>query len=107
MQALEGCQNELNTYCADVTPGNERIVACIKAYEDKLSEQCVYAISRASFLLEALASTLRYIVVQCEADALKHCGDVPLGDQRVLQCLADKRAELSGYCATALSDIGK
>ena len=32
-----GCQKELVTYCQDVTPGNKRVLACLYAYGDKLS----------------------------------------------------------------------
>ncbi len=34
------CQTELKQYCANVTPGEGREFACLKAYEDKLSASC-------------------------------------------------------------------
>lgn len=105
--ALKGCENELKTYCSDVTPGEGRLVSCARAYEDKLSTQCVYAINRAGYWLEYLASTISYVATQCRADALKYCPDVEIGEQRVLDCLASHRAELNEYCGLALSDIGK
>lgn len=105
--ALKGCEKELTTYCSNVTPGGGRLVSCVRAYEDKLSSQCVYAINRAGYWLEYLARTIGYVASQCEADALKYCPDVALGEQRVLNCLASHRAELNEYCALALTDIGK
>ena len=36
----EGCKKELDMYCKNVTPGKGRVVACLYAYEDKLSGRC-------------------------------------------------------------------
>jgi hypothetical protein len=105
--ALEGCSNELKTYCSAVTPGGGRLVSCAKAHEDKLSPECISAINRAGYWVQYIASTLQYVVTQCKADALKFCPDVELGEERVLNCLASNRAELSKYCGIALEDIGK
>ena len=105
--ALEGCSNELQSYCSNVTPGGGRLVSCAKAHVDKLSPECISAINRAGYWVQFLASTLQYVVTQCAADALKFCPDVELGEERVLNCLASNRAELSKYCGLALQDIGK
>jgi hypothetical protein len=105
--ALLGCSSELKTYCSEVTPGGGRLVSCAKAHEDKLSPECISAINRAGYWVQSIASTLRYVATQCNADALEHCPDVELGEERVLNCLASNRAELSKYCGLALEDIGK
>jgi hypothetical protein len=105
--ALKGCENEIKTYCSAVAPGEGRLLFCAKAYEDKLSSQCKYAINRAGYWLEHLASTLEYVAAQCEDDAIKHCPEVKLGEQRLLNCLASNRDKLNNYCRLALSDIGK
>jgi hypothetical protein len=39
-----GCKNEIETYCNDVTPGEGRVLACLYAYSDKLSSTCEYAL---------------------------------------------------------------
>ena len=105
--ALEGCSNELKTYCSAVTPGGGRLVSCAKAHEDKLSSDCVYAINRAGYWVRFLASTLRYVGTQCVVDAVNFCLNVKLGEERVLNCLAANRSKLNKYCGLALSDIGK
>ena len=105
--ALKDCSSELQTYCSSVTPGEGRLVSCAKAHEDKLSSQCISAINRASYWVNFTAHTLAYVVLQCKADALKFCPDVEIGEERVLNCLADNRDGLSKYCGLALSDIGK
>ena len=42
-----------------------------------------------------------YLVTQCEADIEAHCGDVAIGENRVLSCLAEHDAELTESCETA------
>ncbi len=106
-EALEGCSNELKTYCSAVTPGGGRLVSCAKAHEDKLSSECVHAIVRAGYWVQYFSSTLQYVATQCIADALKYCPDVQLGEARVLNCLAENKPNLSKYCGLALGDIEK
>src|SRR3546814_12524737 len=89
------CSSDLQTYCIEVTPGDGRLVSCAEAYEDKLSSQCIAAINRAGYWLTYLATTIDYIARQCEANAAKHCPDVELGEQRVLNCLASHRKQLA------------
>ena len=106
-EALKGCSKEIKAYCSSVTPGGGRLVSCAKAHEDKLSSECIYAINRAGYWLNVLARTLAYVASQCEADALKYCPDVKLGEERVLNCLAANKENLNKYCGLALRDIGK
>ncbi len=106
-EALKGCSKEIESYCSSVTPGGGRLVSCAKAHEDKLSSECIYAINRAGYWLKFLASTLTYVASQCGADAIKYCPDVKLGEERVLNCLAENKENLNKYCALALRDIGR
>ncbi len=106
-EALKDCSKELKEYCSSVTPGGGRLVSCAKAHEDKLSSQCIYAINRAGYWLDSLTRTLSYVGSQCAADALKHCPDVKLGEERVLNCLQANKANLNKYCGLALKDIGR
>jgi hypothetical protein len=107
VEALEGCSKEIETYCSSVTPGGGRLVSCARAHEDKLSSECIYSLNRAGYWLETLTRTLSYVVSQCAADALKFCPDVEVGEQRVLNCLGENKANLNKYCSLALSDIGR
>ncbi len=106
MDALKGCSKEINAYCSSVTLGDGRLVSCIKAHEDKLSNDCIYAANRAGYWVSVLARTLTYVASQCQADALKYCPDVQLGEERVLNCLRENQANLNQYCGLALKDIG-
>ena len=55
---LKGCASELEQYCSSVAPGAGRILACMKAHEDKLSEQCIASIVRAEFQINSSALIL-------------------------------------------------
>ena len=51
-QVLDGCNTELARFCAEVTPGEGRLLACLYAHGDKLSGQCDYALYNAAVRLE-------------------------------------------------------
>src|SRR5439155_1062155 len=39
-EVKEACKQDIQQYCANVTPGEGREMHCLKAYEDKLSAGC-------------------------------------------------------------------
>ncbi len=41
---IEPCFNEITTYCKNVSPGANRIQACLAKYETKLSEECSFSL---------------------------------------------------------------
>jgi Golgi apparatus protein 1 len=97
------CEGDIENYCSKVTPGNGRLLHCMAAHEDKISGQCSYALYRAASLLEQLAVAINYVAQECRTDIETHCGEVVIGENRVLSCLADHEAELAESCKTALA----
>ena len=61
-----GCEEELTTYCSEVTPGEGRILACMYAFEDKLSGKCEFALYDAAAQLERFVGALTYVANECE-----------------------------------------
>jgi len=102
----KGCDKELKTYCKDVTPGEGRVLACLYAYEDKLSGQCEYALYDAAAQLERAVNALSYAVNECRDDLTKFCSDIKPGEGRLLQCIDKNDAKVSGRCKQALKDTG-
>jgi Cysteine rich repeat len=102
----EGCQKELDSFCKEVTPGEGRLLACLYAYEDKLSGRCEYALYDASAQLEHAVATLTYVANECAEDLEKHCASVKAGGGRLAACLKKKEKELSTRCQTAMKDVG-
>jgi hypothetical protein len=101
-----GCQTELATYCKDVKPGEGRVLACLYAYEDKLSGKCEYALYDAAARLERAVAALTYVAKECEADIVANCAGVKVGEGRVLQCLEKNEAKVSKRCKGAIKDVG-
>jgi hypothetical protein len=104
--AMEGCKTELDTYCKTVTPGEGRILACLYAYEDKLSGRCVYALYDAANQLERTVMALRYLASECKSDISSLCADTQPGEGRILKCLEKNDAKVSGRCKQAAKDVG-
>jgi hypothetical protein len=102
----EGCQVELTTYCKDVTPGEGRILACIYAFEDKLSPRCEYALYDSIDQLNRTLTNLSYVVAECGDDLDAYCSDVKPGEGRLLDCLNRNEDKVSSRCNNALKQVG-
>jgi hypothetical protein len=105
-QVLDGCNTELARFCAEVTPGEARLLACLYAHGDKLSGQCDHALYTAAARLERAVSAITYVVSECRAELETHCAQVEGGEGRVAQCLKDHASELSPACDRALTESG-
>ena len=66
-----GCKMELEKYCAQVTPGEGRVLACLFAHEDKLSAKCEYALYDAAVQLDRAVAALSYLAHECDPDVEK------------------------------------
>ena len=102
----EGCKTELETYCKNVTPGEGRVLACLYAYEDKLSGRCEYALYDASVQLERVVNALSYVANECRDDLKAYCSAVKPGEGRLLDCIEKNKAKVSGRCTQAMKDVG-
>ena len=102
----KGCEKELTTYCSEVTLGEGRVLACLYAHNDKLSGKCEYALYDAAAQLERFVAALSYLANECDADLEKFCSAVEAGEGRLLQCLDENSAKISGRCTEALKDVG-
>ena len=103
---VKGCEKELKEFCAKVTPGEGRILACLYAYQDKLSPRCEYALYDAGAQLEHAVATLTYLTNECGDDLKKHCGAIKPGEGRVIDCMKKNEKALSNRCNQAIKDTG-
>jgi hypothetical protein len=101
----EGCAAEIENYCSQVTPGEGRLLACFFAHEDKLSGKCEFAMYNAAAELEHAVNSLAYVAAQCEKDILANCGDVAVGEGRVLDCLEANQESVSDACKQAVDEV--
>ena len=103
---VNGCADEINSYCKGVTPGEGRILSCLYAYGDKLSGQCEFALYDAAAQLERFVAALSYVANECDEDIDKYCAGVQAGEGRILACLEAQGSNIQGRCDQALRDVG-
>ncbi len=101
---VSSCESDLKQYCSQVTPGEGRLLHCVAAHEDKLSGQCEYALYQAASLLEQLSMAIVYVAQSCETEITTMCGDVKVGEGRVLACLEEHGDQLGDSCKKAIAD---
>ena len=102
----KACEMEIENYCSQVMPGEQRMLACFFAHEDKLSGQCGYALYQVAAGLEEFATNVTYVASACQADLTEHCGDVAMGEGRVASCLMEHKGDVSDGCAPAIDETG-
>lgn len=102
---MEGCRTDIDTYCDQVTPGEQRLMSCIYAHEDKVSDKCKGNVRDALLLVKADIAQANFVGRLCGSDILAHCGDVEPGDGRIQACLTGKSADLSQTCRQALANL--
>ncbi len=100
---INNCATEIESYCSQVMPGEGRMMACFYAHEDKLSGECVGALWDAAEALEEAVNTFVDIAVACETDIDQFCGDIEMGEGRILRCLESSADSLSEGCAAELA----
>ncbi len=104
---FESCETDLKAYCSQVTPGDGRIVACLYAHEDTLSESCDAATEDHANLLDWFFESVRYVMDQCANDIQKHCADVAFGGGRIFSCLIEKTSSLTDGCKALVPEMSK
>ncbi len=103
---VKACQEEIESYCSQVTPGEGRLLACFYAHGDKLSGRCEYALYSAAADLEQFASAITHLARECRDDLLEHCAKVEVGEGRVGSCLLEHQEHVTDACRGAIDDVG-
>jgi hypothetical protein len=106
-KVLDGCKQEFETYCKNVTPGDGRLLACLYAYNDKISTRCEFAIYDAAAQLERALNTLSYLANECRDDLKTYCSDIKPGEGRLLNCIDKNKEKMSDRCKNAFRDVAK
>ena len=101
---VDACEADLQQYCSQVTPGEGRLLHCMAAHEDKISGRCEYAFYQAATLLEQLSAAITYVAMECKTDIETHCGDIAVGEGRILACLSEHESEIAESCKKAIAD---
>jgi hypothetical protein len=102
----KACHTELTTICKGVHQGRGRILACLYAFEDKVSDKCAYAVYDAADQLVDAVNAVKFAATQCQDDLKKYCADVKPGEGRGLSCLDKHGKDVSAQCKDALKQTG-
>ena len=103
----DGCSKEIAAYCKGVTPGEGRVLACLFAYEDKLSNRCEYALYDAAAQLERAIAALTFLANECKDDLKAYCSNITPGEGRLIDCIDKNMEKVSNRCKQAIKDVSK
>lgn len=96
--AGSACKPDVDKYCSDVTPGEGRIAACLKAHDDKLSTGCQKEWKSAQEEMRSrFRSEVKAFRQACNKDVQKYCSNV-LDPMEISQCLTKHSMDLSKSC---------
>lgn len=99
------CDEDLRKYCGEVTPGEGRLLLCLEAHEDKISNKCDYSLFEASRNLERALDAVAETADVCWNDIEKYCANTPPGGGHIIQCLSDKKDSLASACRARLGQL--
>jgi len=101
----DGCKTEIDTYCKGVKPGEGRILACLYANQEKLSNRCEYALYDAASQLQQAVTAINYLASECRDDLKTFCSNVKPGEGRLLDCIGKNKEKISNRCKQAIKDV--
>ena len=101
-QALhKACLPDMDKFCSTVNIGEGRMLACLYAHEDQITEDCDTAMSDTADVLDSFMFNLTTALGQCAEDIDKVCGGVEFGNGRMLSCLKQNSSKVSADCQKA------
>ena len=104
-QFVGDCRQDIESYCAEVEPGDGRILACLYAHDDKISDRCFAASEELMAQIDLALARISYVVQQCAGDIHDLCAGTEVGEGRVLGCLLDRKEQLSGECGQIVEQV--
>ena len=101
----KACEPDIKEYCSKVTPGEGRLLLCMAAHEDKISDTCFTTLLDAGDAIELTVSSVKRAVLVCANEIESLCADVQAGEGRIAQCLLDNKAKLSDPCNAEVAGV--
>lgn len=99
------CAADIKSFCSQVTPGEGRLMLCMMAHEDKLSDKCFTTLVDTGDAVELTISSAKRAASVCAPEIDKLCADVEAGGGQIAQCLITNKAKLSSACGAEVAGI--
>jgi hypothetical protein len=94
----QDCEADARRLCGETTPGQGRVLACLRDNQSRVSQSCQEAINRVRVVRMKLQAG-------CAGDVGRFCPEVPEGGGRILACLRSHQTDLSDTCQDVLSSL--
>jgi len=98
------CTADVERLCPDVQPGSNRVLACLREHEAKLSGACREKRDADARRAKAF---IQEFGRECRADVAEFCSDVQMGEGRVLECLSGHYRDISRPCQSEMDRIAE
>ena len=100
------CSADVKSYCSSVTPGGGRLILCILAHDDKISDKCADTLLDVADNIDLAVSNIARTADVCDEDIAKICANVDAGGGQIAQCLIDNQPKLSSNCRAEVAGFG-
>jgi Golgi apparatus protein 1 len=101
----KACEPDIKDFCSKVTPGEGRLLLCMAAHEDKISDTCFTALLDAGDAIDLTVASVKRAALVCANEVKSLCADVDAGEGRIAQCLVDNKAKLSQPCRAEVAGV--
>jgi hypothetical protein len=97
--AAAPCAEDTQKFCADISPGDGRMLECLRKHQAELSETCRNQQKIMQREVRALTA--------CRPDLSRLCSDVTPGGGRIWKCLQAHEGQLSSGCKARFLERGE
>lgn len=101
----KACLADMSKFCSSVNLGEGRMMACLYAHEDQITEDCDSAMADTADVLDSFLSNVAAALDNCAEDIEKTCSAVEFGSGRILSCLKQNSSKVSADCKDSAGQL--
>uniref|UniRef100_A0A061QLM5 Golgi apparatus protein 1 n=1 Tax=Tetraselmis sp. GSL018 TaxID=582737 RepID=A0A061QLM5_9CHLO len=101
----EACHGDVDQFCADVKPGEGRVLRCLRDNRDSLSKACAAEEVKLSQQQSTNYNNNPMLKKVCSTERETYCKDVKVGRARVIRCLQESmgKSDFGEACKAELN----
>jgi len=93
------CKDDAKKFCANIKPGDGRMMDCMKQHEAELSQACK---DNRAEMKQKMEDKRKEMQEACKTDIKQYCANVTPGEGREFACLHAYSDKLSAGCKAAM-----